>query len=106
MFHPASKVRIEFFLGNERGGNHVNATTVVGSFCNSVNFDQLNIVQRCVLRNLAIKSTEIIIFPDKVCFHEWKPVERKGVAVNSLIFHTSEPTWLFCGTNDGTIALH
>jgi len=42
---------------------------------------------------------------NKVCFHEWKPVEKKNTAVNSLVFHTSEPTWLFCGTNDGVVSL-
>jgi len=41
----------------------------------------------------------------KVCFHEWKPVEKKNTAVNSLVFHSSEPTWLFCGTNDGVVSL-
>ena len=25
---------------------------------------------------------------NKVCFHEWKPVEKKNTAVNSLVFHT------------------
>ena len=25
--------------------------------------------------------------------------------MNSLIFHSSEPTWLFCGTNDGVVSL-
>ena len=41
----------------------------------------------------------------QVCFHEWKPVEKKNTAVNSLVFHSSEPTWLFCGTNDGVVSL-
>jgi len=42
---------------------------------------------------------------NKVCFHEWRPVEKKNTAVNSLVFHSSEPTWLFCGTNDGVVSL-
>ena len=46
-----------------------------------------------------------IFFHLKVCFHEWKPVEKKNTAVNSLVFHSSEPTWLFCGTNDGVVSL-
>ena len=32
-------------------------------------------------------------------------MEKKNTAVNSLIFHSSEPTWLFCGTNDGVVSL-
>jgi len=32
---------------------------------------------------------------NKVCFHEWRPVDKKGIAVNSLIFHSEKPTWLF-----------
>ena len=32
----------------------------------------------------------------KVCFHEWRPVDKKSIAVNSLIFHSEKPTWLFC----------
>jgi hypothetical protein len=50
----------------------------------------------------------------KVCFHEWRPVDRgdkkntavdqKNTAVNSLVFHTGKPTWLFCGTNDGVVS--
>ena len=31
-----------------------------------------------------------------MCFHEWRPVDKKGIAVNSLIFHSEQPTWLFC----------
>lgn len=41
----------------------------------------------------------------KVCFHEWRPVEKKGIAVNSLVFHSENTTWLFCGTSDGVVAL-
>lgn len=33
---------------------------------------------------------------NKVCFHEWRPVEKKSIAVNSLVFHSDQPTWLFC----------
>ena len=25
---------------------------------------------------------------NQVCFHEWKPVDKKNTAVNSLVFHT------------------
>ncbi len=32
----------------------------------------------------------------KVCFHEWRPVDKKNIAVNSLVFHSENPTWLFC----------
>ena len=32
-------------------------------------------------------------------------MEKKNTAVNSLVFHSSEPTWLFCGTNDGVVSL-
>jgi len=42
---------------------------------------------------------------NKVCFHEWRPVDKKGIAVNSLIFHSEKPTWLFCGTSDGVVSL-
>lgn len=42
---------------------------------------------------------------NKVCYHEWRPVDKKNIAVNSLVFHTSQPTWLFCGTNDGLVSL-
>jgi len=42
---------------------------------------------------------------NKVCFHEWRPVEKKGIAVNSLIFHSEQATWLFCGTSDGVVSL-
>jgi len=41
----------------------------------------------------------------KVCFYEWRPVDRKSIAVNSLVFHSEKPTWLFCGTSDGMITL-
>ena len=78
----------------------------------------------------------------QVCFHEWRPVDKKNTAVNSLVFHNSQvatlhpaplllctppwwihlcsaeqsaplplctstpqPTWLFCGTNDGVVSL-
>ncbi len=41
----------------------------------------------------------------KVCFHEWRPVDKKTIAVNSLAFHSHMPTWLFCGTSDGHVAL-
>ena len=42
---------------------------------------------------------------NKVMFHEWRPVEKKSTAVNSLVFHTSQPTWLFCGTSNGEVSL-
>ena len=32
----------------------------------------------------------------KVCFYEWRPVDKKNIAVNSLVFHSEKPTWLFC----------
>ncbi|CAB4054317.1 unnamed protein product [Lepeophtheirus salmonis] len=40
-----------------------------------------------------------------ICFHEWRPVEKKTHAVNSLVFHSEHPTWLFCGSNDGVVSL-
>lgn len=42
---------------------------------------------------------------NKVCFHEWRPVDKKNIAVNSLVFHSENPTWLFCGTSDGVVSL-
>lgn len=42
---------------------------------------------------------------NKVCFHEWRPVDKKGIAVNSLVFHSERTTWLFCGTSDGIVSL-
>jgi WD40 repeat protein len=59
-----------------------------------------------ILASGGIKGEVRMFHPaHKVCFHEWKPVERKGTAVNSLVFHSSEPTWLFVGTNDGYVSL-
>jgi len=59
-----------------------------------------------ILASGGIRGEVRMFHPDnKVCFHEWKPVDKKNVAVNSLVFHTSEPTWLFCGTNDGVVSL-
>eukprot|EP00095_Tigriopus_kingsejongensis_P006498 maker-scaffold676_size113663-snap-gene-0.33 protein:Tk06498 transcript:maker-scaffold676_size113663-snap-gene-0.33-mRNA-1 annotation:"leucine-rich repeat and wd repeat-containing protein 1" len=50
---------------------------------------------------------EIRMFHPKhrVCFHEWRPVDKKSIAVNSLVFHSEKPTWLFCGTSDGYVTL-
>ena len=45
---------------------------------------------------------------NKVCFHEWRPVDKKGIAVNSLIFHSEKTPGFFaeqvtvsshCGTS-------
>jgi len=59
-----------------------------------------------ILASGGIRGEVRMFHPDqKVCFHEWRPAEKKSVAVNSLVFHTSEPTWLFCGTNDGVVSL-
>jgi len=59
-----------------------------------------------ILASGGIKGEIRMFHPsNKVCFHEWKPVEKKNTAVNSLVFHTSQPTWLFCGTNDGHVSL-
>lgn len=41
----------------------------------------------------------------KVCFHEWRPVDKKNIAVNSIVFHTANPTWMFTGTSDGVVSL-
>ena len=41
----------------------------------------------------------------KVCFHEFVPVEKRNIAVNSIVFHSEEPTWMFCGTGDGVVTL-
>jgi len=43
----------------------------------------------------------------KLCYHEWSPVDKKTPEkeVHTLLFHTSEPTWLFCGTKDGVVSL-
>ena len=50
---------------------------------------------------------EIRMFHPKhrVCFHEWKPVDKKSIAVNSLVFHSERPTWLFCKLEIPTIFL-
>jgi len=59
-----------------------------------------------ILASGGIKGEIRMFHPSsKVCFHEWKPSEKKNIAVNSLVFHSSEPTWLFCGTNDGHVSL-
>ena len=41
----------------------------------------------------------------KVCYHAWQPVCKRNTPVNSLVFHTREHSWLFCGTNDGLVTL-
>lgn len=60
-----------------------------------------------ILASGGIKGEIRMFHPkNKVCFHEWKPVDiKKPTAVNSLVFHSSEPTWLFVGTNDGNVSL-
>jgi len=59
-----------------------------------------------ILASGGIKGEIRMFHPSaKVCFHEWRPVDKKNTAVNSLIFHTSNPCWLFCGTNDGYVSL-
>jgi len=59
-----------------------------------------------ILASGGIKGEIRMFHPtSKVCFHEWKPVEKKNTAVNSLVFHSSQPSWLFCGTNDGYVSL-
>ncbi len=42
---------------------------------------------------------------NKVCFHEYRPVDKKNIAVNSIVFHTEKPNWMFCGTSDGVVSL-
>ena len=42
----------------------------------------------------------------KVCFYEWRPVDRKSIAVNSLVFHSEKPTWLFCKFSPSTLHLY
>lgn len=60
-----------------------------------------------ILASGGIKGEIRMFHPaSKVCFHEWKPVDKKNIAVNSLVFHSAEPTWLFCGTNDGYVSLY
>ena len=34
----------------------------------------------------------------KVCFHEFVPVQKRNIAVNSIVFHSEESAWMFCGT--------
>ena len=41
----------------------------------------------------------------KVCYYCWRPVDKKDVSVNSLVFHSSEPSWIFCATNDGVVTM-
>ena len=52
-------------------------------------------------------SGEIRMFrPEKqVCFSHFRVVELRNIAVNSILFHSEKPTWLFCGTEDGMITL-
>jgi len=64
-------------------------------------------------------SGEVSLFhPDtKICFHKWnvgneKKAARKYIStakgrwqVNSVVFHTSEPTWLFSALENGVISL-
>lgn len=67
---------------------------------------ELNGEKTNILASGGIKGEIRMFHPtSKVCFHEWKPVDKKSTAVNSLVFHSSEPTWLFCGTNDGHVSL-
>ena len=42
---------------------------------------------------------------NKVCYYCWRPVDKKDVSVNSLVFHSSEPSWIFCATNDGVVTM-
>lgn len=59
-----------------------------------------------ILASGGIKGEIRMFHPSaKVCFHEWRPLEKKNTAVNSLVFHSSNPCWLFCGTNDGYVSL-
>jgi len=41
----------------------------------------------------------------KVCFHEFVPVQKRNIAVNSIVFHSEESAWMFCGTGDGVVTL-
>jgi len=59
-----------------------------------------------ILASGGIKGEIRMFHPSaKVCFHEWRPLDKKNTAVNSLVFHSSNPSWLFCGTNDGYVSL-
>ena len=42
----------------------------------------------------------------KVCFYEWRPVDRKNIAVNSLVFHSEKPSWLFCKLSPLLLLFH
>ena len=52
-------------------------------------------------------SGEIRMFhPEKqVCFRHFRVMELRNIPVNSILFHSEKPTWLFCGTEDGMITL-
>eukprot|EP00092_Neocalanus_flemingeri_P023940 GFUD01025969.1.p1 GENE.GFUD01025969.1~~GFUD01025969.1.p1 ORF type:complete len:405 (+),score=122.90 GFUD01025969.1:71-1285(+) len=39
----------------------------------------------------------------EVSFHHW--TKKKGVAVNAVKFHSSQPSWLFTATNDSVVSL-
>jgi len=59
-----------------------------------------------ILASGGIKGEIRLFHPEhKVCYHVWQPVSKKNTPVNSLVFHTSEHTWLFCGTDDGLVTL-
>ena len=42
---------------------------------------------------------------NRVCYYSWRPVDKKNISVNSLVFHSSEPSWMFCATNDGVVTM-
>ena len=42
---------------------------------------------------------------NKVCYYSWRPVNKRNISVNSLAFHSSEPSWIFCATNDGVVTM-
>lgn len=72
----------------------------------STSGEKLNQTKSNILVSGGIRGEIRMFHPEnKVCFHEWRPVDKKGIAVNSLIFHSEQVTWLFCGTSDGVVSL-
>ena len=52
-----------------------------------------------VLATGGIQGEIKMIHPEnKVCYHVWRGVHSKKTAVYSLVFHSSQPSWLFSGT--------
>ena len=59
-----------------------------------------------ILASGGIKGEIKLYHPrNKVCYYSWNPVNQRNIAVNSLVFHSSQTSWLFCATSDGVVSL-